>query len=275
MTSVVDTQFRARAYAMGIDLFLEKPNTQQEVVFFMDCVESLLGKESGTGFRGVQSKSLVDIIQLECLSQSSSTLKVTQGPLSGKIWFLAGDVIDAECGDLRAEDAFRKVLGWKTGSFEILPAEPDRTRTIFVSYQGLLLESVQALDEAKAADATSDTRVAAVKKPEDGSPLAALTKISGVEFAVFVSAASERFQARGVENPERLAEWVKRSMQQLRALGVDLGAGQLGKVECLGSANNLVIIARGRGDLCVGFNNATSTDMMREVVPSVLEAWGS
>ena len=31
MTSVVDAQFRARAYAMGIDLFLEKPNTGQEI----------------------------------------------------------------------------------------------------------------------------------------------------------------------------------------------------------------------------------------------------
>src|SRR5216117_356582 len=29
MTSVVDAQFRTRAYAMGIDLFLEKPNPNQ------------------------------------------------------------------------------------------------------------------------------------------------------------------------------------------------------------------------------------------------------
>src|SRR6266568_3313987 len=44
----------------------------------------------------VQSKSLVDIIQIECLSRSSSVLKVTNGALSGKIWFNNGDVIDAE-----------------------------------------------------------------------------------------------------------------------------------------------------------------------------------
>src|SRR5439155_12214752 len=78
MTSVVDAQFRTRAYAMGIDLFLEKPNTNQEINFFIDCIESLLDREADAGgFRGVQSKSLVDIIQLECLSQSSSVLKVT------------------------------------------------------------------------------------------------------------------------------------------------------------------------------------------------------
>src|SRR3977135_4092778 len=40
MTSVVDAQFRTRAYAMGIDLFLEKPNSSQEINFFLDCIES-------------------------------------------------------------------------------------------------------------------------------------------------------------------------------------------------------------------------------------------
>src|SRR5204863_2332514 len=45
LTSVADEQFRTRAYAMGIDLFLEKPNGSQEVRFMLDCVESLLGRD--------------------------------------------------------------------------------------------------------------------------------------------------------------------------------------------------------------------------------------
>ena len=124
MTSVVDAQFRTRAYAMGIDLFLEKPNTSQEITFFLDCIESLLGREMDGGFRGVQSKSLVDIIQLECLSQSSSVLKVTNGSLTGKVWFKNGDLIDAATQDLTGEIAFHKILSWNTGNFEILQAEP-------------------------------------------------------------------------------------------------------------------------------------------------------
>src|SRR5947208_10878184 len=54
MTAVADEQFRARAYAMGIDLFLEKPHSSQDIKFFLDCIESLLGKEEASGFRGVQ-----------------------------------------------------------------------------------------------------------------------------------------------------------------------------------------------------------------------------
>jgi hypothetical protein len=92
----------------------------------------------------------VDIIQLECLSQSSSVLKVINGALTGRIWFTNGEVSDAETQDLKGERAFQNILSWKTGNFEILPPEPARNRTIFNSYQGLLLQSAQALDEARA-----------------------------------------------------------------------------------------------------------------------------
>jgi hypothetical protein len=62
-------------------------------------------------------------------------------------------------------------------------------------------------------------------------------------------------------------------MQQLRAMGDNLGAGQLGRVECLGTVNNLVIAVKGRGDLCIGFSNSMSTELMRETMPSILEKW--
>src|SRR5436309_3429270 len=131
LTSVVDEQFRSRAYALGVDLFWHKPGTEQEIKLFLECLESLLGRETEGGFRGVQSKSLVDIIQLECISQSSSVLRITNGPFSGKIWIQDGEIIDAEAEGTQGEPAFTKILSWKAGSFEALAAEPDRTRTIF------------------------------------------------------------------------------------------------------------------------------------------------
>src|SRR5512140_2281317 len=59
LTSVVDEQFRSRAYALGVDLFWHKPGNEQEIKMFLECIESLLGQESESGFRGVQSKSLM------------------------------------------------------------------------------------------------------------------------------------------------------------------------------------------------------------------------
>src|SRR5206468_7126278 len=121
LTSVLDEQFRSRAYALGVDQFWHKPNTEQEIKMFLECLESLLGGESEPGFRGVQSKSLMDIIQLECISQSSSVLRITNRALAGKIWIQDGEVIDAEAGELAGEAAFQKILSWKAGNFETLP----------------------------------------------------------------------------------------------------------------------------------------------------------
>ena len=70
MTAMADEQYRTRAYGMGVDLFLAKPGTPEGTKLFLDCVESLLDRDVQTGFRGIQSKSLVDIIQLESMTQS-------------------------------------------------------------------------------------------------------------------------------------------------------------------------------------------------------------
>src|ERR1043166_9275953 len=85
ITGVQDEEFRSRAYALGVDLFWLKPDTQQNMQMFLECLESLLGREQDTGFRGVQSKSLMDILQMESLSQSSCVLRITRGSSMGKI----------------------------------------------------------------------------------------------------------------------------------------------------------------------------------------------
>src|ERR1035437_8346792 len=82
MTAELDEQFRSRAYDLGVDLFWHKPGSEQETKLFLECIESLLGRENEGGFRGVQSKSLMDIIQLECISQSSSVLRIKIGRAS-------------------------------------------------------------------------------------------------------------------------------------------------------------------------------------------------
>ena len=106
LTSVLDEQFRSRVYGLGVDLFWQKPGSGEEIKQFQECIESLLGRDDQGGFRGVQSKSLVDIIQLECLSQNSAVLKIINGPITGRIWIQTGEVIHATTNELAGEAAF-------------------------------------------------------------------------------------------------------------------------------------------------------------------------
>ena len=147
LTGLEDEEFRSRAYALGVDLFWLKTDMQQNTQMFLDCLESLLGRDMEGGFRGIQSKSLMDIIQMECLSRSSTVLRITRGPLVAKLWIQDGELIDAEAEGARGEAAFRRILAWKSGTFENLPAEPERERTIIKPVNALLLESAQTIDE--------------------------------------------------------------------------------------------------------------------------------
>ena len=269
LTSVMDEQFRSRVYALGVDLFWHKPGTDQEIKMFLECLESLLGREDESGFRGVQSKSLVDIIQLECISQSSSVLRISNGQLSGKIWIQDGEVVDAEAGELRAEPAFHKILSWRTGNFETLSSEPNRPRTIFKSYNGLLLETAQALDESRNEPGTDAASAASA------SPLAKLSQVEGVEFVLAIKSADGSQQARGLENPERMALWSRQSMDRFRALGDRLQAGPLEQMYGLGPQRHVALAQQGDTEFCVGWRNSMTFEEIREMMKKVLALWVS
>ena len=270
LTSLLDEQYRSRAYSLGVDLFWHKPNTEQEIKMFLECLESLLGRDEESGFRGVQSKSLVDIIQLECISQSSAVLRITNGPFTGKIWIQEGEIIDSQTEDLQGEVAFTKILSWRAGGFEALPAEPHRDRTIFKSYNGLLLETAQALDE-QAGRAEPETEA-------DGpvSPLSQISQIEGIEFVLAMKPGEDKHEiARGLENPERMAAWAKQSMEEFRELGDRLQSGAMERIEGRGPQRNVTLSAHGETEFCLGWKNSMNTDQMREMTKKVFALWAS
>jgi len=242
---------------------------------FLQCIDSLLIRnEEDAGFRGVQSKSLMDIIQLESLSHSSSVLKITNGSLVAKIWFENGEIIDAEAPEMKGEAAVRKVLSWKTGAFEILPAELNRSRKVQTSVQGLLLESAQAMDEAQANQANPnepEPGVPAAGGPE--SPLTPLTRFDGVEFVMTLDEQRGKAESWSVENPQRLADWLRDTTRRFQLLGESLHAGALKQYEGLTSQNHLVVVPRDEATLCAGFDRSPGVDAVRETSQKLVALW--
>ena len=270
LTAEVDEQFRSRAYALGVDLFWYKPATERETKMFLECLESLLGRETEGGFRGMQSKSLMEIIQMECISRSSSVLRITNGLLTGKIWIQSGELVDAEAADLRGEAACQKILSWKAGNFEMLPAEASRPRTIFKSYNALLLESAQAMDESLG-EVTSE----GASRPVS-SPLAALSQLEGVEFVLAMKSGKGGYQvARGLENPEHMAAWARQNLERFRLLGDHLGAGPLEQIEAYGPQRHVTLACRDETQFCVGWQPALAPDQVREMMKKLLALWAS
>ena len=274
LTGAADEQMRARAYSMGIDLYLEKPTGEKEPLFLKDCLDSLLGSEQAGGFRGVQSKSLVDLIQLECLSGSSALLKITNGKHEGRIWIQNGDLIDAEMQNVSGEDAFKKILGWKTGNFEIVPMDAERPRKIFTSYQGLLLDTAQALDEAQA-----DVVEEAPEEDQNDTQFfrqVSLGRIQGVELALKIpSDIAAPIQKWGVEDPGRMVGWMRGVISRFQSVSPGFEVGVILTVEARSPQRILHATVDNSTTIVVGMLPTASKEQVEETTRKVVERWAS
>jgi len=268
MTGASETDLRARAYRVGVDLYMEKPKTGREIIFFVDCIESLLERESQGGFRGVQSKTLLDIIQMECLTQNSCILKITSAQGEGRIWILKGEIIDATVEDKVGKPAIVEMIGWKAGNFEVLPTGLPRPRTIFIQYESLLMETAQTLDEAEEANAA--------QAPTPESLLSAFSRFTGVQFAMAVEQGEgKKYEHWGCEDPAPLAVWIHQTAQAFKNLGTELQAGELLDIQGLGPQRHLAILSADDEVLGVGFTRALAIQQIRETLGQIEARWAS
>lgn len=276
ISGVADDQYRARAYGMGIDVFLEKPSTGEDIQSFVDCIEGVLTREASGGFRGFQSMSLVDLIQAECMAGSSCVLKITNGPISGRIWIKDGDVIDAEASGVKAEEGFLKILEWRTGNFEKLPEDAAHERAIFNSYQGLLLDSAQTMDMAEASDQGLDGEGDGVEGGESLSGFGPITRCHGVEFVLSVDSEDPtKVKSWGVESPEKLGGWAHEQMAQFRKIGEKLNIGQMKQAVGVGLKRHVALLPGSTASLCVGVQRSLSQSEVRETLKEISVKWDS
>ena len=270
LSALEDEEFRSRAYALGVDLFWLKTDMQVNAKMFMDCLESLLGTNSDGGFRGIQSKGLMDIIQMECLSRSSTVLRITRGPLVAKLWLLEGELIDAEAEGARGEVAFKRILAWKSGTFENLPAEPGRERLITKPINALLLESAQAMDEIATEGQTVDA-----SHRKTMWKLSLLTR-EGAEFVVAVPPEGlGEPETLGAQPSEQLANWTRRAAEIGQRLGEKIEAGPLSHVTGQNLEKRLFVLPHGEKSFLVGWPPNDVGNHLLEKSRKLIASWES
>jgi CheY-like chemotaxis protein len=271
LSGLEDEEFRSRAYALGVDLFWLKTDMQRNTKMFTECLESLLGTAADGGFRGIQSKSLMDIIQMECLSRSSTILRITRGPLVAKLWLQDGELIDAEAEGARGEAAFQRILAWKSGTFENLPLEPNHERTITKPINALLLESAQAMDEN--ANPSSETQFIDASHRKTIWKLALLTR-EGAEFVIAVPPEGEA-ETLGTQSAEQLAAWTRRAAEITKKLGEKIDAGPLSHVAGHNLEKNLMVLPHGKKSFLVGWPPNAPAGSLLEKSRKLVASWDS
>jgi CheY-like chemotaxis protein len=275
LSALEDEEFRSRAYALGVDLFWIKMEMQRDAKLFIECLESLLGRDDEPGFRGIQSKSLMDIIQMECLSRSSTVLRITRGPLVSKLWIQDGELIDAETEGARGEAAFRRIFAWKSGTFENLPAEPDRERTIVKPVNALLLETAQDMDEAINAvtpDSPESLEQSAHRKTV--WKLSLLTR-AGADFVIAIpSEGLGEPEALGTQNITQLVQWTRHAAATARRLGERLEAGPILQVTGQNMERQVLVLNREDRLFLVGWPAEAAGNLL-EKSRKLVASWDS
>lgn len=276
VTGVADEQFRSRAYALGVDLFWMKPDTHENMEMFLQCVESLLGRETESGFRGIQSKGLMDLLQMECLSQSSTVLRITRGALVGKIWILSGELIDAEIEGARGEAALRRILEWKSGTFENLPAEPSHERAINKPINALLLEAAQAIDEDSAPpEAVPGGGSEEADHRKTVWRLSALTR-EGADFVVSLPEGGKPApEGWGTEATKELGHWMGEALEACQRLSQMLDTGPLSHVEGRTLNHRIIMLPQENHSYLIGWPVDAKTGSLSEASKKLIASWES
>jgi len=144
-----DEGARKASLDLGASLFLEKPTSPEGFRALFSAVEALAGAAPQSGFRGLmQSMSLEDLIQMECLARKSSILVVSTGSRRGEIYVCDGEIVHAVSGQLEGEMALYGLLALTGGDFSLRPYTEPPHRSISGQYQFLLMEAARLRDEA-------------------------------------------------------------------------------------------------------------------------------
>jgi CheY-like chemotaxis protein len=269
LTSLADAEFRSRAYALGTDLFWLKADMQEHLQLFLDCIESLLGAE-GAGFRDVRSKNLLDVIRMELAFGNTSVLRITSGRQVAQIWIQDGQIIDAQAEGTDGEEAFGRILKWKTGAFDSLPGDTTHVRTINRSLEALLLESAQALGKAQHPNQVQET--------EETKFIARLTALAyeGAEFVVNVPAKpDDPAKGWGVGDVDQLAGWVRQAERAAGRIQEKLHTGRYTHIAGHNSERHLLLLPGNSRTFVTSWPPEADGSRLFEPSKKLAETWAS
>ena len=155
MTAQPLGEYQAAAAELGVLRFLEKPVDIEEIVSLVKEQQRLAARSSTGGnsefAASLRQLTTLDIIQLKCLSRATTTLEFVHADGErALLCFRAGEIIHAETRDKTGKAALVQIAGWRRGRVEEIADVIQREQTIDIPWQGLLLSTVQQLDEREA-----------------------------------------------------------------------------------------------------------------------------
>ncbi|NQT84054.1 DUF4388 domain-containing protein [bacterium] len=138
--------------------------------------------------------NIATIVQLNCVEKNTAQLTISTPKAPARIYFDKGEIVEATYSGERGEEALYRILSLVEGEFRVTPMTTVPERTIFTSWEGLLLEGMRVIDEAE----KGKNKIAeSIGNELDETP--------EVECYVIVSKKGEVLATNGADDGEKLA----------------------------------------------------------------------
>ena len=157
IASKSDIDEKLRQFTDGIEDYIPKPFFLRELVSRAKKVADRLHLEKlqtaarrpGVIEGRLEEMNVIDLFQSLEMGQKSCSLTLARAAEKCQIYLENGQVYDAALGNVSGDDAVYKVVEWNDGTFEIDFSGKSPQRRTTRSTQGLLMEALRILDEAR------------------------------------------------------------------------------------------------------------------------------
>jgi len=150
MSTLGDDETISRVNALGAVAYFAKPIDVKAVVL------RLTAELSQTVRGHVQNVSLASFLQLMEMERKTCTLTVTCTRATGTLVIRKGELIHAETGDLRGEQAAIAIVAWHNPSITIARHVTTELRSIEQPLSFIIMEAMRVQDEAARASGQSE-----------------------------------------------------------------------------------------------------------------------
>ncbi len=232
------------------DLFPSLPTTGSDLALTLSELDA---GDATAGFEGaVSNLTLSDVIQLEGQNRFSGSVLVVYQEQEGQVFFLDGEVVHAEVGNLIGEEAFHRIMSWPGGSFRLHPNVTCLRHSIQKRREHLLLSAHQWLDESR--HGVLDPRVstppeaisAHVPATRSKDIMQTICEVPGVSLAVFMEKNGVPRGDVGARGEALAAKGLYLATMICTPIGEVLGLGDM-KAAAMHAGPEKVLLFKSRG----------------------------
>jgi DNA-binding response OmpR family regulator len=149
-----DFKYRDHALGAGADEYLSKEASARELLIRIHLILSrfaALGGPSREGLGGaVDAIGMTGLFQMCHMTTLTGTLAIRSGLRTCEVCWRDGEIVAASLDQARGGEAVYEALGWTRGTFEFRPGDPGEHPPLGKSFERLLLEGCQRVDERRA-----------------------------------------------------------------------------------------------------------------------------